>query len=187
MFAILAGWVSNNALKLGVIAAAIAFVGGSLWWIKHQAYKEGYSTGYAEMQALHDDEVAKSKREVAEAMALNARIITKAKQDNEDKLREVLNDKEKAIDTINADYKRALNRRLFVDTTKAGKGGSDTMPSKTSGARVNDQGNSQGERVELDRRTAKAILDYGYRSQRLVDECNAYLDLTEKHIEVIQD
>ena len=69
----LISFLSTNALKIGIVVAVITAVGGGLWYIQHQAYDKGYKEGYAEMEVLHNTEVAKSAKEVARIISDNAK------------------------------------------------------------------------------------------------------------------
>lgn len=182
-------WAGENALKIGVAVAAVTFVTGSLWYIKHEAYKDGFNAATKESKQAYDDEVKRIKKETSELLALNALENAKVQERNEQKLKEVIDAKSKTIKDINNKYDRALNDWVQYDTGKrsAKESSSNRVPTKANGTAINDTRNQKSESNGLDRETKAAILQNGVDMQKLVAQCNAYLDLTENVIQVIND
>lgn len=181
----LISFFSANLLKIGIVVAAIASVGGGLWYIQHQAYEKGYKEGYAEMEILHNTEVAKSALEVAKIISANAKryeeetkLITKNLQDS-------LNAKQTKLNDLNTRYNDAISAGMYYTSREDTKSSRDSTTAKTqSSTRSSNQ--DKGSRQErLDTATTEAILETGRMMQETAINCNALLDLVEPHIELI--
>lgn len=176
-----ATWFANNAIRLAFIAGAIAFVSITLYTI----YNDGYNTGYRKMEELHNAEVAKSREEVANVLALNAKLHTE-KLAKIDKTYKELNDvREKENKELTTKYNDAVNRGLFISRENR-TGSSSSGSSQTKSVYKDNRSDREGLQDRLDTKTTAAILETGRLMQESINECHKLLESTRPYIEVVE-
>ena len=131
----LISFISTNALKIGIVVAVITAVGGGLWYIQYQAYDKGYKEGYAEMEVLHNTEVAKSAKEVARIISDNAKRYEEETKRITKNLQDSLNAKQTKLNDLNARYNDAVRAGMYYtpreDTTSSRDTTTTQTPSST--------------------------------------------------------
>lgn len=181
--AALKAFLGDNLKKIAIIAAVVAAV----LLFRHEAYENGYQSGYADMEQLHNEEAEKLKKE-SDALILDVKERNeKEREKNESKLLEIIDEKHEAYSDLDAKYAAAVNRRMQCPAQKTDKSNRDRGEAKTQGAAVDDNRDQEGWGNGLDRESSEAILSPGWEMNRVAINCNAFLDIMSGHYEVVDD
>lgn len=181
----LISFLSTNALKIGIVVAVITAVGGGLWYIQHQAYDKGYKEGYAEMEVLHNTEVAKSAKEVARIISDNAKRYEEETKRITKNLQDSLNAKQTKLNDLNARYNDAVRAGMYYTPREDTTSSRDTTTTQTPSSTRTSKQDTRIRQDRLDSTTTEAILETGRMMQETAINCNVLLDLVEPHIELI--